>query len=160
MATTHATAADADLTLRLYDLRRETEMRKARNWFAGEFWPRNFADLERTMMQFGSPQSRWIGQVVSYWEMAAALVAHGAFHPGLFFDTCGEAWFYYAKLKPFLQEARKRFSPDFMINLEKTIEGSPEGRERLQRVEGHIAQFRAMAEEQREKQQNMDREAA
>ena len=147
METTHATTADAELILRLYDLRREAEMRKARNWFAGEFWPRSFAELEQTMMRFETPQSRWIGQVVSYWEMAAALVIRGALHPGLFYDTCGEAWFYYAKLKPFVQESRKKFSPEFLVNLEKTIEGSAEGRERLRQVEQHIAQFRAMAEE-------------
>ena len=84
MESTHATAADAELILRLYDLRRETEMRKARNWFAGEFWPRSFSDVEQTMMQFGSPQSRWLGQVLSYWNMAATFVVQGALSPALF----------------------------------------------------------------------------
>ena len=78
MESTHATAADAELILRLYDLRRETEMRKARNWFAGEFWPHSFSDIEQTMMQFGSPQSRWFGQILSYWNMAALRGAWGA----------------------------------------------------------------------------------
>lgn len=144
-----ATATDADLTLRLYDLRRETEMRKARNWFAGEFWPRTFEDLEHTMMQFGSPNSRWLGQVMSYWEMAAALVAHGTFSPALFFDTCHEAWFCYAKMKPFIEEGRRKFAPEFLLNLEKVIEGTPEGRERLRRMEQNIGQFRSMIEERK-----------
>ncbi len=30
-----ATSADAQLILQLYDLRREAEMRKARNWWVG-----------------------------------------------------------------------------------------------------------------------------
>lgn len=150
MESTHATHADAELILRLYDLRRETEMRKARNWFAGEFWPRSFSDLEQTMMQFDSPQSHWLRQVMSYWDTAAALVVRGTLHPGLFYDTCGESWFVYAKLKPFLQEARTRFSPEFLANLEKVVEGSSEGRERLQHMQENIAQFSAMVEKKRQ----------
>jgi hypothetical protein len=136
-------------------LRRETEMRKAREWFGGEFWPRDFSDLEQLMMGFGSPQNRWLRQVVSYWDMAATLVLRGALHPGLFFDTCGEAWFTYAKLKPFVQELRARFnSPEFMANLEKVIEGSADGRERLQRMQENITRFAAMMEENKKKQQS------
>jgi len=159
MDTTQATTAEGELALKLYDLRRETEMRKARNWFATEFWPRTFSDLEQTMSQFGSPQSRWFGQVLSYWDMAASLVLRGALHPGLFHDTCGEAWFCYAKLKPFLQEGRTNFSPEFMANLEKVIESSAEGRERLQRMQAMLTRFRTMAEE-RKKQQSPKSEAA
>ena len=122
MENTHATTAEAELTLHLYDLRREAEMRKARNWFAAEFWPRSFSELEQTMMQFQSPQSHWCRQVMSYWDTAAAFVVRGALQPGLFYDTCGEAWFYYAKLKPLIQEARAKFSPEFLSNLEKAIE--------------------------------------
>jgi hypothetical protein len=72
-------------------------------------------------------------------------VVRGSFHPGLFYDTCGEAWFCYAKLKPFVSEARNKFSPEFLSNLEKAIEGTPEGRERLQRMLENIARFGAMA---------------
>ncbi len=152
METTHTTTADAELVLRLYDLRRECEMRKAREWFAGECWPRSYSELEQIMMQFGSPQSRWFSQVLSYWDMAAVLVVRGALHPGLFYDTCGEAWFCYAKVKPFLQDCRNQFSPEFLANLEKVIEGSAEGRERLQRMQDHIAGFRKMIEEKQQKQ--------
>lgn len=161
MENTHATPADAELTLRLYDLRRETEMRKARNWFAAEFWPRSSSELEQTMMQFASPQSHWLRQVMSYWETAAALVVRGAFHAGLFYDTCGEAWFVYAKVKPFVQESRTKFAPEFLANLEKVIEGSAEGRERLQRMQENIARFGAMAEEhKRQRPQTTASEAA
>lgn len=152
MESTHATTADAELILRLYDLRRETEMRKARNWFAGEFWPRSFSDVEQTMMQFGSPQSRWLGQVLSYWNMAASFVVQGALSPALFHDTCHEAWFCYAKLKPFLQEGRTKFASDFMANLEKVIEGSAEGRARLQQMQERLAHFSAMAKDSKGQQ--------
>jgi hypothetical protein len=147
METTQATTAEGELVLHLYDLRRETEMRKARNWFAGEFWPRNFAEIETTMMRFDAPQSHWFRQVLSYWDMAAALVQHGALDRTLFTDTCGEAWLCYAKMKPFMQECRSKFSPTFLSNLEKVVEGSPEGREHLQRTQEMIARMRSTNEE-------------
>jgi hypothetical protein len=149
MEATHATTAEAELALRLYDMRRETEMRKARNWFASDFWPRNFSEIEQIMMQFGSPQSRWLGQVLSYWDMAASFVLHGALHPGLFYDSCHEAWFCYAKLKPFMQEGRTKFSPEFLTNLEKVIEGSAEGRERLKFMEGNLARIGTLVQERK-----------
>jgi hypothetical protein len=159
METNQATTAEGELALHLYDLRRETEMRKARNWFAGEFWPRSFSDIGQTMEQFDSQQSRWLRQVISYWETAAALVLHGAINPALFHDTCGEAWFCYAKLKPFAQEGRTKFSPEFLVKLEKVVEATAEGRERLQFMQEMLAHFRAMAEE-RKKQQTPAHQAA
>jgi hypothetical protein len=136
-------------------------MRKARNWFAGEFWPRSFSELEQVMMQFESPQGHWCRQVMSYWDMAAALVNRGSLHPGLFYDTCGEAWFCYAKLKPFVAEGRTKFAPEFLANLEKVIEGPPEGRERLQRMQENIARFGDMVEKnKKQQQQTTAREAA
>ena len=141
---TFATPTDAELVLRLYDLRREAEMRNARNWFAYEFWPRTHAEAEQIAMA-GNQQSRWLSQVVSYWDMAAALVVRGALHPGLFYDTCGEAWMCLAKIKPFAAETRAKF-PEFAANLEKVVEGSEEGRSRLKVVQGMLAQFAAHAQ--------------
>lgn len=155
---TFATPADAELVLRLYDLRRESEMRNARNWFGHEFWPRTNAEAEQIAMS-GSQQGRWLSQVVSYWDMAAALVVSGALHPGLFYDTCGEAWFTYAKIKPFVASTRAKF-PDFVVNLEKAIEGSEQGRARLKGMEGMIAQFAASVEEKKKQQQRATGEAA
>ncbi len=160
METIHATPADAELTLRLYDLRRETEMRKARNWFGGEFWPKSFSEIEQSMMQFESPQNHWFRQVLSYWDMAAALVLHGAYNPSLFYDTCGEAWMCYVKMKPFLQECRTKFSPEFLIHLEKIIESSSEGRKRAQEMEEHFKHWAAISEQRKKQRQNAASEAA
>ena len=145
-----ATPADAELVLRLYDLRRESEMRNARNWFGHEFWPRDAAEAEQIAMS-GTQQGRWLSQVVSYWDMAAALVVRGALHPGLFYDTCGEAWFCYAKIKPYVAATRAKF-PDFVVNLEKAIEGTEQGRARLEGMQGMIAQFAAAVEEKKKQQ--------
>jgi hypothetical protein len=144
MESTPATSADAELVLQLYDLRREAEMRKARNWYVEQFWPLSFSDVEKIMGDFGSPQNRWLRQLASYWEMAASLVFRGALNPALFFDSCGEAWFFYTKLKPFVAEMRANYFPNYLDHLEKVVEGSDEGRERLQQMEAMIGNLRDM----------------
>src|ERR1043166_4082342 len=128
-----ATAQDADLILRIYDLRREAEMRKARNWVGAEFWPNTYEDFAKTMSDMGSDGNRWIRQVVSFWEMAAGLVVHGAIDQELFLEpsVSGEMYFVYTKLKPLLAEIREKMgSPEFLANSEKLITGTESGRTR------------------------------
>ncbi len=149
---TQATAQDAELVLRLYDLRREPEMRKARNYYAAEFLPKDFAEAEQIIGQFGSEHSRWVMQVVTYWETAAALVVRGALHPGLFYDTCGEGYFVYAKEKRFIQQVRAKYNPEHLVNLEKVVEGTAEGRERLRSIEQMIARMNEARAQQKQSQ--------
>ena len=109
MATTSgcAAAADAQIILQLYDLRRDAEMRKARHFIAAEFWPETAEDTLRIARAYPSPENTWLRQVTSYWEMAASFVQRGALHEGLFFDASGEMYCVYAKFKPFLTEIRQ-----------------------------------------------------
>jgi hypothetical protein len=151
--TPKATTADAELILRLYDLRREEKMRKARDWMAGEFWPTTFEEMQRLTGQYGTPENAYFRQVTSYWEMACALVLHGALDPGLFFDTNGEVYFVYAKVKPFIPQMRAMVnSPEYMAQTERLLEGTPEGRERVNRMQENLKRFREMREQQRKSQ--------
>jgi hypothetical protein len=144
----NASAADAELILRLYDMRREAEMRKARNWFAAEFWPNSFEDVQKIMLAFGAPQNAWFRQVSSYWDMAAALVNRGALNAALFYDTCGEGYFVYTKMKPFLPQLRTAMNaPEYLRNLEKVVENTPEGRERISRLQQNFARWAQMREQ-------------
>ncbi len=133
-----ATTADADLILKLYDLRREAQMRKARDWFAFHCWPKNFEELAKLIGDFGAPENACFRQVTSYWEMAASLVLRGALDAGLFLDSSSEMFFVYARLKPFLAEARQKFNPEFMARVEKLAESTPEGRARVERMQEHF----------------------
>ena len=133
-----ATAADAQLILQLYEMRREEVMRKARHFAVFEFWPQDIQDLTRITSNPGSTENQYLRQVVSYWEMAAALVLRGALHEELFYDTCGELYFMYAKFKPFIQSMRDA-SPEFMQNCEKLVTQSPAGRARVERIEKNLA---------------------
>ncbi|MGH9492630.1 MAG: DUF4760 domain-containing protein [Terriglobales bacterium] len=140
-----ASATDAQLILQLYDLRREAEMRKARNFYAMQFNPQSFDDVVKVVGAFGSDENRWFRQLVSYWEMAASLVLRGAAHEELFLDSAGEMFFVFSKIKPFLAELRKKFdSPEFLGHMDKLIHRSAENRRRLKVMEERMAQFAKM----------------
>ena len=140
-----ATAKDARVVLEFYDLRREAEMRKARNFYALQFNPQSFDDVMKVVAGFGSDENRWFRQLVTYWEMGASLVLRGAVHEELFLDNAGEMFFVYAKIKPFLPQIRKQFnSPEFLGHMDKLIHRSAENRKKLKVFEERIAQFAKM----------------
>jgi hypothetical protein len=134
-----STPKDADLILKLYELRREPTMRKARDFMATQFWPQNFEEFKPVAVAFGSEQNSWFRQVWTYWDMAAAMVLHGAIDEDLFFKCNGEPYFYYAKFKSFIEPTRKELNfPDFMIHLEELARRTPQARERVKWLEGRI----------------------
>jgi hypothetical protein len=147
---TPPTAADAKVILKLYDLRREAEMRKARNWWLMTFWPQNLDDFLQIANAMGSQENNWMRQVTGYWEMAASMVVHGAVHPDLFLEPSfsGEMYFIFAKVRPFLSELREKMgSPSMLRNVEKVATLTEESRARLQQFETRVAARRkAMAE--------------
>jgi hypothetical protein len=129
-----ATATDAQLIMQLYDLRREPEMRKARSWWLGEFWPQNADDFLKVAWAAGTPENNWLRQVGGYWSMAASFVLHGVLSEELFIQPAvsGEMVFVFAKVQPFLKELREKMGdPQMFGNMEKVITGSKFGRERL-----------------------------
>jgi hypothetical protein len=139
-----ATYHDAELILKLYDLRREPVMRQARDFFAN-FAPSSFEELMAVMGNFGSKENAYIRQVLGYWETAASLIVHGTINPELAQDTLGEMNFVYAKVQPFIKQLRELMkSPEFLQNVEKVIEGTPEARERLKRMQERMAEFAKM----------------
>ncbi len=135
-----ATADDAKIAMRLYDLRREAEMRNARKFVNFEFWPRNFDEFMVVANDMGSQHNAWLRQVSTYWEMAASLVVRGALHPGVFLDWCGEAFYFYAKLKPLLKEIRAKINPSAFANIEAVLGMLPEAQERVRMLEKRLAE--------------------
>jgi len=119
---------EASLILKLYELRREDTMRKARDWYVREFHPQSMADFNDAI--FGA-QSGYLRMVVSYWDMAAALVNNGAISVELFDDSNGEHIGVFSKIEPLLGEIRAAYGPKFAANLEKLIDATPDGRKRV-----------------------------
>lgn len=114
-----ATAQDAEVVLRLYDLRREPVMRQAREWFMFEFDAPTYADFER-QCPTGSDPNRYWRMVTSYWDMAAALALQGAVDEALFHETQGELMLVWRKVGPWLGELRKARNNDrYLHNIEE-----------------------------------------
>jgi hypothetical protein len=128
------TAVDAQLILHLYELRREAEMRKARSWWIGEFWPQSADDYIKVAGSMGSQENNWLRQVGGYWSMAASFVLLGALNEEMFIQPAvsGEMFLVFAKVHPFLKELReKNGDPHMFANIEKIVTGSKFARERL-----------------------------
>lgn len=137
------TAADAQLILQLYDLRREAEMRKARAW-VGSFWPQNAEQVQEIANAFGKQENAWLRQVTGYWEMAAALVLQGTLNEDLFFEATGEMWFVFSKFAPFIGELRKKAGmPQLMLKIEKLATKSKAGRDRLKQIQERFAALKS-----------------
>jgi hypothetical protein len=118
------THADAELILKLYDARREAEIRKARQWWTTTFWPESADDIVKIMRSIGAQENAWIRQVLGYWSMASSFVSHGVLNEDLFFEPSfsGEMFFIYAKIEPYLKELREKLqNPLLLVNLEKLV---------------------------------------
>ena len=126
-----ASHEDANLILKLYELRREEKMRQAREWFGAKFKPTSAQDIIDIV---AGEHSAYLRMVTSYWEMAAAMVNHGTIDRDLFCETNGEQFFVYAKLEPFIQELRERVgNPKMFGHLERLTNEAPNGRESVAR---------------------------
>jgi hypothetical protein len=128
------TIADAELILKLYDLRREAEMRKARHWWVADFWPQTADDFMKIGGAMGTQENNWLRQVSGYWSMAASFVLHGALNEELFIQpsVSGEMFLVFGKVHPFLKELREKIGdPHVFANIEKVIMNSKFGRDRL-----------------------------
>ena len=135
--------AEAGLILKLYELRREDTMRKARDWYFREFNPQSMADFNNAI--FGE-HSGHLRMVITYWDMAAALVNNGAISLGLFNDANGEHIGTFSKIEPLLGEIRGAYGPQFAASLEKLIDASPDGRKRTAEARERMKAIRAQLE--------------
>lgn len=131
---------EAGLILKLYELRREETMRKARDWYFREFNPQSMEDFSAAM--FGE-RSGYLRMVVSYWDMAAALVNNGAISLEFFNDANGEHIGVFSKIEPLLDQIRPAYGPQFAVNLEKLIDATPEGRQRVAGIRERMKAIRA-----------------
>jgi hypothetical protein len=143
------THADCELILKLYETRREPEIRKARQWWAATFWPESADEVLKIMRSMGTQENAWLRQVLGYWSMASSFVSHGVLNEDLFFEPSfsGEMFVIYAKLEPYLQELREKLqNPRLLGNLEKLIQ-SPKGQERYKITSRSVENMRKARQE-------------
>ena len=118
MTQPQATYDDANLLLRLYEMRREEKMREARAWFVANFKPKSMADIQQ-LCPPGSENNARMRMVSTYWDMAASFVTAGVLNPDLFFANSREMLLVAIRLRPVLAEIRAAYKdPTFLANLE------------------------------------------
>lgn len=131
---------EAGLILKLYELRREEKMRAARDWVFMEFNPQTLEEYNAAV--FGEHSAK-VRMVLSYWDMAAALVNDGAISKELFTSANGEQIIVFSKVELLLGEIRKDYGPNFASNLEKLIDATPDGRKRAAGARERMKKIRA-----------------
>ncbi len=138
-------ATDAQLILKLYDLRREVELRKARQWWLMDFWPENADDFLKVAWASGTQENNWLRQAPSYWAMASSLVLQGVLNEDLFLRPAfsGEMFVIFGKVQPFIKELREKLGDqEVFLDVETVIMRTKWGRDRLKFILKRIETWR------------------
>ena len=114
------THADAELLLRLYEIRSDPELRRARAWFLTEFKPSGWSEIRARYLSH-SEEDRFFRMTVSYWELVATLVNREVLHAELFFDHTGEDIVTWERCKPWVEEARAGMRPTYLYQFERLV---------------------------------------
>jgi hypothetical protein len=134
------THEQAQLHLKVYDLRREARLRQARDWFFKHYVVEKFDDSMRIAAP-GTEGGALAMMVISYWEQACALLNYGLLHEDLFFETSGEFFGVWERVKPIVSEARERFvDKHFLAHMERAAKRFESWKEH--RSPGNIAAMR------------------
>ena len=144
---TKPTNEQAQLQLKVYDLRREPRLREARDWFQQNYKADTIEEAMR-IAPMGTEHGTFMGMVMGYWEQACALLNYGLLHEDLFFETNGEFFGIWEQLKPVVPQFREQFvDPTMLANLEKAAKRFEEWSEK--RAPGHIAAMRKYMQQER-----------
>lgn len=142
-----ADPSQADVLLKLYELRTEPALRQARSWFVFEFHPSSSQDVLAVWLGPGHMSAPY-RMVTTYWDMAASLVVQGAIPAELFNASNTEHFMVVAKLRPYLAEVRATARwPDYLANVERVVGMMPQAGERIATFERYLARQRTLASE-------------
>ncbi len=144
---TQPTHEQGQLKLQIYDLRREAKLRQARDWFFRNYFADTFDDSMRIAPP-GTENGALVMMVFSYWEQACAYLNHGLLHEDLFFETSGEFYGVWDRVKGIVVEGRARFvNKQFLANMEKAAQRYEKWIE--SRSPGHITAMQQMMKQMR-----------
>jgi hypothetical protein len=145
-----ARADSASLLLKLYELRTEERLRRARAWFAFEFHPKSAQDILRVWLGPGHESAPY-RMATSYWDMAASLVVSGAIDAAMFNSANTEHVVFFAKLRPFLPDVRSAIGdPAYLVNLERVVLTIPNAETRIELLDRYLRRQAALAAEGRQ----------
>ena len=132
---------DADLTLKLYELRREAVMRQSRDAINRDFWPSSYQDVE-ALADSKHPLNPAFRQVASYWEMVYGMAKHGIAHPDYLIENNAEGLVLYVKIEPYLEQFRREYIPGAFQNTEWITQNTEAGKAALERIRGRVNKMR------------------
>jgi len=142
-----ATHEQVNLLLRLYELRREPRLRQARSWFVEQFYATSPEELMKKYPG-GTEENINIRMTVSYWDMVASIVNRGLIDDELLFETTGELWVVWERIKPLAPAWRAAFkNPHLFASLEELCKRLEAWQEK--RAPGSTAAMRQMMEQMR-----------
>jgi hypothetical protein len=145
-----ATPADAEIIIKLYQLRTEAVMRKARAWLVGDFWPKTAGEFFAVYDNPADKHNPFVRQVISYWEMAAAMVIHGAVSAELFVDSNAEGFFILAKFAPILEAIREK-NPTFLIKTSEMVKRFSSAAQRYEGIKKRVEETRTFERDKSKK---------
>jgi len=141
------THEQAQLHLQIYDMRREARLRQAREWYFKNCFVDNLEDWMRIAAP-GTETGALAMMVLSYWDQACAMLNYGLLHEDLFFETSGEFFGVWERVKPVVPQARERFvNKQFLAHLEKAAQRYETWIE--SRSPGHVAGMRQFMKQMR-----------
>ena len=133
---------DAELLIKVYDLRRETVMRESRRAILWDFWPQSWDDVQ-ALLAGSHPLNAAYRQVASYWEMVYSFARHGIVHPEFWVENNGEGLFLFGKIDPYLAKLREASSPVAFRNAEWMARECSDGRAAYGRIQARLAKLAA-----------------
>lgn len=128
---------DADLMLRVYDMRREAKTREHRDKLNFEFWPKRYEDV-KAVQQYDHPLNAAWRQLSGYWEMVYGMARNGIVNADYLAETNGEGLFFFAKVAPYLEEIRRDGAATMFQSVEWVATNSATGRKMFERVQGIV----------------------
>jgi len=131
---------DADLILKLYDLRREPVMRESRKAVNTQYWPRT-AEEAAAVIAPDHPLHVAFSQAVNYWEMVFGMARHGIIHPDFLVENNGEGLFLYARVEPYLAAIRRTASPRWFRNAEWIVANCRTAQLMMEDIKGRISRM-------------------
>jgi hypothetical protein len=144
---TRPTHEQAQLHLQIYEMRREARLRQARDWFFRNYFVDSMEDAMRIAPP-GSEAGTFVMMVFSYWEQACAFLNYGLLHEDLFFETSGEFYAVWERVKPTIQQGREQWKyRQFLAHMEKAANRYETWIE--SRSPGHLAAMRQFMKQMR-----------
>lgn len=132
---------DAELIIKLYDLRREASLREARSALNSRYWPAS-AEEAVEVTRPDHPLYTLFRQVAGYWEMVFGMAHHGIVHVDYLVENSGEGLLLFARVEPYLDAIRAATNPRYFLHAEWAAKSSEVGRAILETHRKRIASMK------------------